>query len=342
MRNRQFGAWGLGVAVLLVVSPAGGGVQREGERPTRREALPAGQMGMADLRPDEVPSQACLASTLCAIKDRIRWRTSPWTMDFCQQLADAVLKAAAREKLPPALIVAVMINESSLDARAVRVTVKNGTVYAKDGGLMGIRCILDREGRCLNGRVRGLSWNEVMSPTTNIALGAHALAYWRDVGGATSETVRVRGQGGVETRMRYRRCLHRDHPYWAHYNHGVRYIDHGSARLYPHHIAVLYYALSSTMQTDTGNLTSLRLSADQPGVRPKRADHPVGPRHLALFRTILNVGPLCGEFVTAQAGPTSATVPAEPAARPQPAASSASAATEASTAAKAPKVGPST
>ncbi len=294
MHYKQLG-WGASLAVSLVVSPTYGGLPLTGAPP------PTAQAATPQLRQDEVPNMSCLASTLCAIKDRIRWRTPRWSEAQCQEMAEVVLKAAAREQLPPALIVAVMINESTLDERAVRVTMKNGVVHSKDGGLMGIRCILDGKDTCKNGKVRGLPWKDVMSPATNIMLGAQALAYWRDLGGVVGEKVRLRGSRGVETKMRYRRCTHRDHPYWAHYNHGVRYIDHGRPRLYPHHIAVLYYALSRTMDTDTVNLTSVRMGAGPSTMPANRVDHPIGVRSAGLFRTILGVGPLCGEFVTAQA-----------------------------------------
>ena len=40
-------------------------------------------------------------------------------------------------------------------------------------------------------------------------------------------------------------CTHANHAFWAHYNHGPRYIDHGPARHYPHRVAVIDHALAS-------------------------------------------------------------------------------------------------
>jgi hypothetical protein len=247
-----------------------------------------------------LPSVSCLAATLCAVKQRVRWRTAPWSTAYCHRIAQSVLQAAEREKLSPALLVAVMINESSLDAYAARATMKGNTLHARDGGLMGIRCILDGSDRCTNGRLRGMRWSEVLKPETNIALGARALAYWRDAGGVVERNTRARGGGGV--RKSYRRCPHQDHAWWAHYNHGERYISRGPARHYPHRIGVLYYALARTMNLDTGPLTTMALSVVDTGRRPRTADRPVEPRHVSLCRSISSIGPVCGETMTADHG----------------------------------------
>ena len=64
-----------------------------------------------------------------------------------------------------------MINESDMNEATFRTTVHNGAIYAKDGGLMGIRCIVDKQGRCGNGHVRGMrgkkSWTQ--RPTSRSA-----------------------------------------------------------------------------------------------------------------------------------------------------------------------------
>jgi hypothetical protein len=262
----------------------------------------AGQHVQASAERD-LPSVACLASTICAVKQRVRWRTAPWTASYCHRIAQSMLEAAERERLSPALLLAVMINESSLDAYATRPTMKGNTLYAKDGGLMGIRCIVDSSDRCTNGRLRGMRWSEVIRPETNIALGARALAYWRDAGGVIETTSRVRQPSGeVTTRTRYRRCLHKDHAYWAHYNHGERYISRGPARHYPHRVGVLYYALARAMslETQTQALMSMPLSMSDAGRRPRTADRPVEPRHVSLCRSISSIGPVCDEGLTAR------------------------------------------
>ncbi len=248
----------------------------------------------------EWPDEGCLASTICAVKDRVRWRTPAWKPDFCQQIAHGVLKSARRHQLPPALILAIMINESDMNEKAFRTTVRDGAVYAKDGGLMGIRCIVDKHGRCTNGNVRGLAWKEVMDPLTNIELGARELARWRDGGGLTKTTVRERDSNGISTvRERYVPCQHKTHAYWAHYNHGPVYIDHGSPRHYPHRIAVLYYALARAMDMDTSALTNTRLTVRDPGKRPRTADRPVEARYRKLCQQIHDAGSACSGVRTA-------------------------------------------
>jgi hypothetical protein len=213
------------------------------------------------------------------------------------------MDSSKRNGVPPALILAVMINESDMNEKAFRATMKNGRIYAKDGGLMGLRCIVDQRGRCINGGVRGMAWKDVMNPVANIDIGARELSRWRN-GGITSITVRTRGtDGAVRVKQKHIPCTHKNHAYWAHYNHGPRYIDRGSARHYPHRIAVLYYALSQAMNMDTKALTSMRLTVADPGKRPRTADRPVEMRYRKLCQAIKNVGPVCTDRSTAQLQP---------------------------------------
>jgi hypothetical protein len=252
----------------------------------------------------DVPTESCLADTICEVKDRVRWRTPAWKPAYCARIAHGVHESSQRYDIPASLILAVMINESDMDEKAVRTTMRNGSVYAKDGGLMGIRCIVDKQGRCVNGHVRGMNWKEVMDPVTNIDIGARELAHWRDGGGITNVTVRTRDNHGVlRTKEKHIPCSHKTHAYWAHYNHGPRYIDRGPARHYPHRIAVLYYALSRTMNVDTSPLTSMRLTIVDRGKRPRTADHPVEARYQKLCQAIRGVGSVCTERTTAQLHP---------------------------------------
>jgi Transglycosylase SLT domain len=249
----------------------------------------------------ELPTESCLANTICEVKDRVRWRTSAWKPSYCERIGHAVLESAKRYDVPPSLILAVMINESDMNEKAFRTTIKGGKLYAKDGGLMGIRCVLDSKGRCANGNVRGFTWNEVMDPVTNIDIGARELSHWRHGGGVVQVTVRTRDSHGVlRTRQKHVPCPHKTHAYWAHYNHGPRYIDHGPARHYPHRIAVLYYALAHAMHVDTGALTSMRLTVADRGKRLRTADRPVEPRYRKLCQSIREVGPVCTDRSTAQ------------------------------------------
>jgi hypothetical protein len=249
----------------------------------------------------DAPSPSCLATTICEVKDRVRWRTAAWKPAFCEKIAKAVLDSSKRHALSPSLILAVMINESDMNEKAFRTTLKAGRVYAKDGGLMGIRCIVDKQGHCTNGNVRGMAWPEVMDPVTNIDIGARELAHWRSGGGITNVTIRARGSDGViRTKQKQVPCTHKTHAYWAHYNHGPRYIDRGPARHYPHRIAVLYYALARAMNMDTTALTSMRLTITDPGRRPRTADRPIEARYLKLCQAIRGVGPVCTDRSTAQ------------------------------------------
>jgi hypothetical protein len=249
----------------------------------------------------DAPTISCLATTLCEVKDRVRWRTPAWKPAFCEQIANAVLDSSKRHALSPSLILAVMINESDMNEKAFRTTLKGGRVYAKDGGLMGIRCIVDSHNHCVNGNVRGMPWADVMDPVTNIDIGARELAHWRNGGGITNVTVRTRDSDGVlRTKQKHVPCTHKTHAYWAHYNHGPRYIDRGPARHYPHRIAVLYYALAKAMNMSTNELTSMRLTITDPGKRPRTADRPVEARYLKLCQTIRGVGPVCSDRSTAQ------------------------------------------
>ena len=247
-----------------------------------------------------LPTEDCLANTICAVKERVRWRAPAWKPQFCQKIAHAVLDSAARYQVPPALILAVMINESDMNEATFRTTVRNGAVYAKDGGLMGFRCIVDKQGRCGNGHVRGMAWKEVMVPTTNIALGTRELAHYRDGGGVAKVTMRTRdGQGRLVVRQKLVPCTHKTHAYWAHYNHGPHYIDHGPARHYPHRIGVLYYALARTMGLDTTEVTTTRLTVNDPGRRPRTFDHPVEARYQKLCQAIRDSKSACTSVTTA-------------------------------------------
>ena len=269
--------------------------------------MPASTAAAAKAKPEstsarsESPSPSCLATTICEVKDRVRWRTPAWRPQFCERVASAVLESAKRYDVPPSLILAVMVNESDLNENAVRTTMKGGTLYAKDGGLMGIRCVVDKHGRCINGNVRGMKWTDVMEPVHNIDVGARELGHWRHGGGITEVTVRTRDRHGVlQSKLRKVPCSHRTHAYWAHYNHGPHYIDRGPARHYPHRVAVLYYALARVMNVDTTSLTSMQLTVVDPGKRPRTADRPIEARYQKLCQQIRGVGPVCSERSTAQ------------------------------------------
>lgn len=237
------------------------------------------------------PEEGCLSRTICAIKEKIRWQTPAWTPTQCHHIATAVLTSAKRYAVSPSLLLAVMINESDLNEKAARVSMRENKIYAKDSGLMAIRCVLGKRDRCLNGNVRGLTWTNVMNPTTNIDLGAKELAYWKNGGAVTRTIVKVRDASG-RVRPVYKTvpCRHKDHAYWAHYNHGPRYIDHGFARHYPHRVAVLDHALAAVLNVDTPELRGAPVTMRDPGKRQRTADRPLEPRYRKLCSQIQSVG----------------------------------------------------
>ena len=237
-------------------------------------------------------AEACLAQTICAVKERIRWQTPAWTPSQCRKIADAVSESAKRHDLSPTLLLAVMVNESDMNEKSSRAYTRNGKIYAKDGGLMAIRCILDeKEEHCTNGNVRGVAWKDIMDPVTNIEVGARELAYWRDGGGIATRTINRRdSQGHIQQITKNGPCHHTTHAWWAHYNHGPRYIDKGYPRHYPHRVAVLDHAFATVMNTPAPELEEGRITMHDPGKRERTADRPIEPRYKKLTGQILSSG----------------------------------------------------
>jgi len=257
--------------------------------PADTPAPAAASDGASGLDP-RVPSDACLAKTICAAKERIRWQTPAWTPSECRHIADAVSTSAKKHDLSPSLLLAIMVNESDMNEKSARVYTRDGQVYAKDGGLMAIRCLLDDHDRCTNGNVRGLAWKDLMDPTTNIELGARELAHWRDGGGVAKKTIVKRDAAGhLETITKDVPCEHKTHAYWAHYNHGPRYIDKGYPRHYPHRIAVLDHAFATVMNVPAPELEG-RITIRDPGKRERTVDRPLEPRYKKLYDQILSGG----------------------------------------------------
>jgi hypothetical protein len=239
----------------------------------------------------EIHASACLAQTVCAVKEKIRWQTPAWTPSQCGRIADAVATSAKRHDLSPTLILAIMVNESDMNEKSARIYTRDGKVYAKDGGLMAIRCLLDDHDRCTNGNVRGVPWKELMDPVTNIELGARELAHWRDGGGVMSKTIVKLGPDGIRHRVTKEvACDHKTHGWWAHYNHGPRYIDKGYPRHYPHRVAVLDHAFATVMNTPAPELTAGRITIHDPGRRDRTVDRPLEPRYKKLCSQILSGG----------------------------------------------------
>jgi Transglycosylase SLT domain len=249
----------------------------------------ADEDGVADSDGD-AQADSCLVKTICSVKQKIRWQTPAWSPSQCQRIAGAVASSAKRHDLSPTLLLAVMINESDMNEKAQRVYVRAGKVYAKDGGLMAIRCIVDRKDHCVNGNVRGMAWKDIMDPVTNIEVGARELAYWRDGGGVARTVVNRRDeQGHMQQVTKDGPCHHLTHAWWAHYNHGPRYIDKGYPRHYPHRIAVLDHALATVMNIDPPELKH-RITIHDPGKRERTVDRPLEHRFKKLYNQILSSG----------------------------------------------------
>jgi hypothetical protein len=246
----------------------------------------------ANPRTPAADAEACLAQTICAVKERIRWQTPAWTPSQCRKIADAVSESAKRHDLSPTLLLAVMVNESDMNEKSSRAYTRNGKIYAKDGGLMAIRCILDeKEEHCTNGNVRGVAWKDIMTPTTNIELGARELAHWRDGGGVTRTTiVKLDDEGHRYKVTKDVPCQHKTHGWWAHYNHGPRYIDKGYPRHYPHRIAVIDHAFATVMNTPAPELQSGRITIHDAGKRERTVDRPLEPRYKKLYEQIMSSG----------------------------------------------------
>jgi hypothetical protein len=251
---------------------------------------PAGQVPPIDSGP-EIHGPSCLKQTICAVKEKIRWQTPAWTPSQCGRIADAVATSAKRHDLSPTLLLAIMVNESDMNEKAARLYTRDGKVYAKDGGLMAIRCMLDEHERCTNGNVRGVAWKDLMDPVTNIELGARELARWRDGGGVMSKTiVKLDADGHRQHVKKDVPCDHKNHAWWAHYNHGPRYIDKGYPRHYPHRIAVLDHAFATVMNTPAPELTAGHITIHDPGKRERTVDRPLEPRYKKLYEQIMSGG----------------------------------------------------
>jgi hypothetical protein len=236
-------------------------------------------------------ARTCLAQTICSVKERIRWQTPAWTPSQCRKIADAITTSAKKHDLSPSLLLAIMVNESDMNEKSARSYTRDGKVYAKDGGLMAIRCLLDDHDRCTNGNVRGQSFKDLMDPVNNIEAGARELALWRDGGGVMQKTIVKRDRSGQLHRVTKNvPCRHKTHGWWAHYNHGPRYIDHGYPRHYPHRVAVLDHAFATVMNSPAPELESGRITIHDPGRRERTADRPLEPRYRKLYSQILSGG----------------------------------------------------
>ena len=281
----------LGTATALAsLAPSLANAGPSGRPIVRTVSAPASVNSQADPSVDP-HANACLAQTICAVKEKIRWQTPAWTPSQCGRIADAVATSSKKHDLSPSLLLAIMVNESDMNEKAARVYTRDGKVYAKDGGLMAIRCILDDHERCTNGNVRGVAWKDLMDPVNNIELGARELAHWRDGGGVMKKNITKLDASGHRYQVtRQVACDHKTHAWWAHYNHGPRYIAKGYPRHYPQRVAVLDHAFATVMNTPAPELTEGRITIHDPGKRERTIDRPLEPRYKKLYSEILSGG----------------------------------------------------
>jgi Transglycosylase SLT domain len=289
---RKLFYWGAAALGAVAAAVAFHGVSTSGAKasttPSARSSA-AGRPAPAAPPKDEAQVDNCLTTTICAVKEKIRWQTPAWTPSQCRHVAEAVSTSAKKYKLSETLLLAVMINESDMNEKASRSYERDGKVFAKDGGLMAIRCHLDSHERCTNGDIKGMAWKDLMEPATNIELGARTLAHYRDGGAVMTKTITRLDENGHRERVTKEvPCTHKNHGFWAHYNHGPHYIDKGYARHYPHRIAVLDHALAQVMNVSAPELTHGAITIHDPGTRERTADRPMEARYKKLCGQILS------------------------------------------------------
>jgi hypothetical protein len=287
--------WGVAALGAMASAVAFHGVSSSGAKASTppSASVPIAQAAAASTSEGEsdTPSNDCLTNTICSVKEKIRWQTPAWTPSQCRRISDAVSTSAKRYHLSPTLLLAVMINESDMNEKASRAYTRDGKVFAKDGGLMAIRCHVDAHDRCTNGDLKGMAWKDLMEPATNIELGARTLAHYRDGGAVMTKTIVKLDENGQRERVTKEvPCTHKNHGFWAHYNHGPHYIDKGYARHYPHRIAVLDHALAQVMNVPAPELSHGAITIHDPGKRERTADRPIEPRFKKLCGQILSSG----------------------------------------------------
>ena len=124
-----------------------------------------------------------------------------------------------------------------------------------------------------------------------MAAGARELAYWRSGGAVTKAVVKLRDANGrLRPVFKNVPCRHKDHAYWAHYNHGPFYIAKGHPRHYPHRVAVLDHALASVLNVDAPELRGTAITVHDAGKRRRTADRPLEARYRKLCTQIQAVG----------------------------------------------------
>lgn len=250
------------------------------------------------------PTPECLAKMLCELKEKVRWRTPAWTTERCDQIAQGILKSSVKHALTPGVILGIILNESDMNENAVREYFHGDKLYAADGGIAGLRCIFDQrqlhpiKGKpkkvCTNAWVKGMTWTQIMDPVTNIEIASTALEFWKNGGAQVRKIVKERDRKGhIRPKLVAVPCLHKDHGFWAHFNHGPNYIVKGPARHYPHRVAVLHFAFAQALGMGIPAELYGPITIHDKGQKPRRIDKPVGFRQRDLYAKILSCSGLC-------------------------------------------------
>jgi len=206
----------------------------------------------------------CFIERMCELKEMVRWKTPRWSMDMCYRVGNAIIAEEHVSGVPRELILAVMINESDMNDKATRPYFdKNGKMTSWDGGLMGVRCIVDKDGRSCVNYMRKVTWKDLLVPEVSLRL-------------AVRKMVSIRDQYP---------CKHNDHPWFAHYNWGGKVIRTGIPRSYPQRVAVLWKALAEAGGKEPPEIAQLRFVQIK-GKRPVTINTPVGARHRDLVSKI--------------------------------------------------------
>lgn len=206
----------------------------------------------------------CFLDSVCSLKEAIRWQTPKWTAPMCTRVGKLILEKERETGIPRNLILSVMVNESDMNENAQRFTYDKATrtLLAWDGGLMGLRCKIDKDGKsCKNYRGR-VTYKDLLNPKVNIDKAVAKLQ-------ATKAYP----------------CAHSDHPWFAHYNWGGKVFRDGIARSYPQRIAVLWKALNTAQGIYHPELDTLKF-VQVAGKKKVTIDTPVGWRHKELVAKI--------------------------------------------------------
>jgi hypothetical protein len=121
---------------------------------------------------------------VCKVQKSIRHKNVIWSAKLCKKIADAYNSTFA-----PWHMFAISINESDM---RYNVHYRAGK-HKVDVGLTGVRCFLNRYGRCTNWPVKNWTISDLKNPVKNIEAGAKILKQKLDSYGAPAFLHRYNG-----------------------------------------------------------------------------------------------------------------------------------------------------